>query len=234
MAKLDIKKQNTFAWNLAAANNIAEFGSKKAGSPEYSIDPDDIQSRTQYASGLDSSWSQNASPYFQDFNALFFLITRQLEYLQQTGIPEWITTNTYQIGSLVSDGTCNIFMSVTDENTGNALTTAANWMPYRTSAKAIISAFSTDYVVNNSEKSIHIHVFPNLSNRVCSVRLPTPTALNIGREIIVQYTSTPTPDWYHYVYAADGSTIDGAANSYIATPYQSKIYVSNGTNWSVI
>ena len=234
MAKLTIKKQKTFAWNLAAANNIAEFGSMAEGTPEYSLDPDDIQSRAEYPLGLAGSWQNNASPFMQDFNALFFLFTRQLEYLQQTGIPEWITTSTYQIGSLVNDGTGMIYKSVTNANVGNALTSAANWMPVISKTMKTIVNVSEDYVVNNADKYIFINVHSDVSTYVVSVRLPTPSALNYGREIIVKYINASASDYWSYVYTADASTIDGAAKIYISNINEPKTFISNGTNWSVI
>jgi hypothetical protein len=234
MAKLAIKKQNTFAGNLAAANNIAEFGSKAEGTPEYSLDPDDIQSRAEYPLGLAGSWQNNASPFLQDLNGLFFLITRQLEYLQQTGIAEWITTSTYQIGSLVNDGTGMIYKSVTDANTGNALTSAANWMPIISKTMVTVINVADDHVVNNSERYIFINVHSDLANQVASVRLPTPSALNCGREIMVKYINSSASDYWSYVYTADASTIDGAEKIYISDINAPKTFISNGTNWCVI
>jgi len=234
MAKLTVKKQKTFAWNLAAANNIAEFGSMAEGTPEYSLDPDDIQSRAEYALGLAGSWQNNASPFMQDFNALFLLFTRQIEYLMQTGIPEWITTSTYQIGSLVNDGTGMIYKSVTNANVGNALTSAANWMPIKSKTMKTIINVSEDYVVNNADKYIFINVHSDSASYVVSVKLPTPSALNCGREIMVKYIDTAPSDYWSYVYTSDASTIDGAAKIYISNINEPKTFISNGTNWSVI
>ena len=234
MAKLAIKKQNTFAGNLAAANNIAEFGSMAEGTPEYSLDPDDIQSRAEYPLGLAGSWQYNASPFMQDLNGLFLLMTRQIEYLMQTGIPEWITTDIYQIGSLVSDGTGLIYKSVTDANTGNALTSAANWMPIISNTMHTISAQSTDYEVNNSDRFIFIDEPSGAgAGTEPRVKLPAPSALNIGREVTVKQTET-IGAFYSYVYASDASTIDGDAHVLFFTQYSTKTFISDGTNWSVI
>ena len=234
MAKLTIKKQKTFAWNLAAANNIAEFGSKAEGTPEYSLDPDDIQSRAEYPLGLDGSWQNNASPFFQDFNALFFLFTRQIEYLMQTGIPEWITTATYQIGSLVNNGTGVIYKSVTNANVGNALTSAANWMPIIVQTVYTMTTESEDYTVLNSDRFIFINEHSGAgAGTEPRVKLPAPSALNIGRKITVKLI-TSVGAHQSYVYTADASTIDGDSHVLFSTIYTSKTFISNGTNWSVI
>ena len=235
MAKIARKHQKIFGGDITPTNNIAEFGSLAEGTPEYSDDPDDIQSRTAYGNGFGAAIIGNYAPCVQDFNALFFLITRQLAYCFQAGISEWLATTYYYIGSTVHDGVGNIYTSVTNDNVGNALTSAANWIPIVSNGVYQINSKSVDYVVTNSDYLILINANCDGigSGGEPRVRLPTPSALNAGREIIVKYIYSLPGDYYSYAYVANGSSIDGASRIYMPTPFDTRSFVSNGTNWFV-
>jgi hypothetical protein len=72
----------------------------------------------------------NQSPPLQDLNGLFYWLSSQLGYICQTGIPEWETNTVYYIGSIVSGvGNGIVYISLTDSNTGNAVTNTTYWMP---------------------------------------------------------------------------------------------------------
>jgi hypothetical protein len=126
MAKIVRSTQKTFAGNLVAANNIAKFGSLKDGSPAYSLLPSDIQT-TDYLNGWAAAVTANAAPALQDMNSLFYLLSLQLGYVLQTGVPEWDAGTTYYIGSLVQDGAGVIYASKTDANLNNLLTDTTKW-----------------------------------------------------------------------------------------------------------
>jgi len=80
-----------------ATNKFGVIGSDNAGSPQTTKDLDLIQSLTDYYDvGLFPLTNDKSEPpRIEDFNALFFLITSQLKYLFQNGIPEWIATENY-------------------------------------------------------------------------------------------------------------------------------------------
>lgn len=126
MAKITRKNHKIFGSSLAADKNISEFGSQAAGSPAYSLDPDDIQS-AEYSDGWAAAVVNDSAPFIQDMNSLFFLMTRQIAYKLQAGIPEYSSGSTYYTGNVVNDGTVGIYYSLTDNNTGNALTDATKW-----------------------------------------------------------------------------------------------------------
>jgi hypothetical protein len=126
MAKITRKTQKVFGGSLTATNNIAKFGSLKIGAAAYSLDPDDIQT-SEYDNGLAASLINNNAPTLQDLNSLFFLLSRQIAYQMQTGVPEYDAGTTYYIGSLVNDGNGVIYKSLTDANVGNALSDATKW-----------------------------------------------------------------------------------------------------------
>jgi hypothetical protein len=134
MAKITRKEQKVFGGNLTATNNIAQFGSLKAGSPAYSLDPDTIQSLSAYINGWAAAVVNNNAPALQDVNALDFLFSRQLAYLMQTGIAEWVATTTYYIGSMVNDGYGETYVSIVDDNLNNVLTDTTKWRRYITDA----------------------------------------------------------------------------------------------------
>jgi hypothetical protein len=141
MSKLDRKTQKIFADALPADDNIAIFGSLAdefaASPPEgegsgndvekemYSKDPDKIQSDA-YDKGWADAVVPDDSPALEDMNALFYLVTRQLAYVYQNGVPEWDAGTTYCIGSICSQSGV-LYISLADDNTNNAVSNAAKW-----------------------------------------------------------------------------------------------------------
>ena len=171
MARLTRKLQKIFGSSLAPTGNVAVFGSLAAGSPAYSADPDSIQSLSNFLQGLNGGVVGNNSPTIQDFNALILLITRQISYVLQQGIPEWITGDTYYVGGLVTDGAGNVYVSQADANTGHALSNTSYWLPLQTTMTGpnlcrawavfdgvnasggnsrIINSWNVDHVVKNA------------------------------------------------------------------------------------
>lgn len=126
MSKITRKTMKIFG-SSAGANQIAKFGSLNAGSPAFTTDPDTIQSLSNYLVGWYNAVVGGNSPAIEDMNALFYLYAYQLAYLFQEGIPEWDSATTYYIGSIAQDGSGNIYVSLQDNNTGNALSSATYW-----------------------------------------------------------------------------------------------------------
>ena len=131
MAKLDRILQKIFG-ATGGNSEFAEIGSLAAGDPEYTKDLDTIQSLSQFAGGLfDITDSCSEPPRIQDINALYLLITSQLKYLFQAGIPEWIITEDFYAGSFCQIAG-NMYRSLTgtinSPNTGNdPATDTINW-----------------------------------------------------------------------------------------------------------
>lgn len=123
--------QKVFGSSLVPAGNVAVFGSLQAGAPAYSNDAATIQSLAGFLSGLNGAVIGNQSPAKQDLNGLFLLITQQLAYILQTGIPAWISTETYYANGFCQvDG--EVYVSLTDSNTGNdPVTDTNNWQSLR-------------------------------------------------------------------------------------------------------
>jgi len=135
MARLAPSLQKIFGSSLTPSGNVCVFGSLAAGSLAYSSDPKTIQSLAQYLQGLTGGVVGNNSPAIQDLNAVFLEITYQIAYLLMIGPPEWNTDNTYYVGSIASDGAGNLFTSLTNANTGNALSDTSKWVPFANTLK---------------------------------------------------------------------------------------------------
>lgn len=227
MAKITRKFQRVFADDVAATNVIAQFGSAKAAAIEYSKDPDVIQELAAFGEGWSSATIQNAAA-LQDMNGLFFLITRQIAYLMQSGVAEWDADTVYYIGSLVSDSANPniIFVSLANDNTNNALTDATKWLCL---CSRKVTEIEGDYTALNSDWLI---VFTDSVDTGEKVTLPAPAAGLTGREIIVKLMGSSFVSQLG-ITVSGGSTIDGSATIYISQ-YGVKRLVCDGTNWHVV
>lgn len=125
MAKIARKQAKIFG-SSAGALEIGKFGSLAAGSIAYTTDPDTIQALTEYLEGWFSAIIGSNSPAIEDMNALCYLFAYQIAYILQAGIAEYNSTTTYYIGSMVNSAGV-IYMSLTDTNTGNAVTDSTKW-----------------------------------------------------------------------------------------------------------
>lgn len=130
MPAIPRKTQALFGGNVPASGNIAQFGSKQAGTPVYSNDPAVIQALAAFGNGWSSAIFNGQSPYLQDMNALFYLLTYQLSYLLQSGLPEYDADTTYYLNQF-----CRVagktYVSLQDSNLGNTPAPgSAYWKPY--------------------------------------------------------------------------------------------------------
>jgi hypothetical protein len=137
MAKLDAKLIKVFAGN-SGDNGTTVFGTAKDGNTQFSKDPDVLQNNN-YMQGWKAAKLLNSTPLLEDFNTVFYNITRELLYLAQTGgFREWIddtnsgTDALYNKGSVIGAIENNVpvlYYSLTDNNQGNNPTTdgGTNW-----------------------------------------------------------------------------------------------------------
>ena len=99
MALLSRVIQRIFG-ETGGVDEFGEIGSRAAGTPQTTKNLTDIQSRAQYLLGWFSttirqtlpSSEQADLPASEDINSLFFLLTSQLAYIFQNGIPEWLNS----------------------------------------------------------------------------------------------------------------------------------------------
>lgn len=122
------KNQKVFA-SAPGGSQLGKIGSLAAGTPQYTTDIEAMQELSNYLTGLYGIVVAGNSPAMQDFNSLFNLITYQLAYQFQQGIPEWQSATEYFTGSLVANAGV-IYVSRADNNTGNAITDEDWWSVY--------------------------------------------------------------------------------------------------------
>lgn len=121
MAKLARVTNLTFG-ATAPTDTIEQFGSAVASTPNYTTDPALIQALSAWGDGWTSAIvSGNKAPYVQDMNAVLYVLSYQLSYLFQEGIPEWDSGTTYYINSVVQDnvGGGQWFKSLQNANLNN-------------------------------------------------------------------------------------------------------------------
>jgi len=127
MAKIVRKVQKVFG-STAGLNQIAQFGSLANTTPNFTTDPTVIQALAQYLNGWFDAAIGSNSPAIEDMNALCYLYAYQLAYLMQEGVAEWDAITTYYLGSIAQDGNGVQYLSMSDANLNNALSTA-EWFP---------------------------------------------------------------------------------------------------------
>lgn len=156
MAKLTRYTQLVFG-SSAGLNQLAKFGSLAASSPvRYSgstVTPSNVQALSNYLTGWFGAVIGTNSPAIEDLNALCYLFAYQLTYLFQAGIPEYDSSTIYYKGSLVQSAGV-IYVSLTDSNTGNALTSTSNWAfkdgGVAASSTITVSIYAGGYLVDTS------------------------------------------------------------------------------------
>lgn len=107
-----------------------QFGSLAAFNPVPTKDASVIQALSAFSEGWQKAVVLESSPTWEDFNALFLLVTQQLAYVLQEGVPEWDADTVYYKGSVVKVGDdAKQFRSIVDDNVGNETTDDLFWSP---------------------------------------------------------------------------------------------------------
>lgn len=129
MAKIPRKQQKIFS---QTSSENGQFGSAQLGTKVLSDDLDVLQTLAAWLAGWsDATVSSEKLPPLEEMNTMGYVATSQLAYLFQEGLPEYLSTTEYFINSIVKkSGTYEIYGSIIDNNTGNALPVQvddANW-----------------------------------------------------------------------------------------------------------
>lgn len=234
MAKITIKNQKIFAGGVPASGVVAQFGSLAAAAPAYSNDPDIIQALPAWGEGLKSALIDGYNPTIQDINALLYVITRQIAYRLQSGIPEWNAETTYYIGSLVTDGAGTIYKSVIDDNINNNPYPfgESSWLNYKSITQREVGSaggtLNNDYIIDWTLAPVPAEIG---SNNVIS--LPPANAAMTGRMIIVKVSASTSASLLRVRVDSDSSTINGLAQVTIAQ-YHSRSFFCDGTDWTCL
>lgn len=102
------------------------IGSFADGNVVYTTDPTEMQSLGLFKKGLFGICVGENSPVIEDMNSLYYLLTYQLAYILQSGIPEYDPGEIYYIGSKVNVGGV-VYTSLTNDNTANPVTDETKW-----------------------------------------------------------------------------------------------------------
>lgn len=221
MAKLTRAIQKIFCGGVPPINAVAVFGSLKAGLPEFSDDPTDIQSLPAYEAGWAGATVANQAPALQDMNALQFLFSRQLKYLFQQGIPEWDAAETYYVGSVVQSGG-NIYIS-TDDNNLNQPFTSVSW---KALSGRIVKQVSENYTIQKNDL-----VVKATGAALFTISLPAATDDNIGEDYTIK--SNMDAGVMLNVTALGGTLIDGIATVQLSRMDSLRV-ISDGIQWMVV
>lgn len=147
MPALPRKTQQIFAGSAVPSGNLAVYASLAQGAPAYSDDPAVIQS-AQWLQGLTAALVGNHSIAQEDLNGILFVLTQQLAYLFQGGLPEYDANTTYWKNQLARlTGAQFLAASLTDNNTGHdPASDSNNWDTTALSAAVQVSTSSTQAV----------------------------------------------------------------------------------------
>lgn len=176
MAQLSRFFQKIFGSN-AQSQEIGRFGSLAANNVQYATTPAQVQELDRYLRGWFGAVVGNNSPAIQDVNALFFMITYQLAYIMQRGIPEWDDETTYYEGSICTASSGAVYRSLTDNNTNNTVSDDTNWEEIFTSPSGNpadsltqnqINAFLTGLSLNGAVLTV-----TNQAGGTSQITLPT-------------------------------------------------------------
>lgn len=126
MAKLTRVTNKLFASN-PGFEEVGEFGSLFNSSPTYTTDIATIMSQANWLAGWAQALVGGNAMALQDINGMSKVLSYQIGYMLQEGIAEWDSGTTYYIGSLVNDGTGNIFISQQNDNLNKNLLNNPSW-----------------------------------------------------------------------------------------------------------
>lgn len=213
MAKISRFYQRLFG-STATSGQVRQFGSLAASAPLTTTDPATIQALSQWLDGWAAATLGLANPTREDTNAVDYIFARQLGYILQAGVPEWETNTIYYIGSIVNAAGV-LYVSLTDANTGNAVTSATNWKLLNSGAWV---AKSADYTLTSLDGNVEFDA--TAAARVAT--LPAASAANK----LKKYTITKSDSSVNQV-----KITGGVVDYFCLAQYDSITVFSNGTVW---
>lgn len=118
-----------FSKNPTVATSV--YGSKSAGNPQYTEDYEQMQSLVNWEQGLGGATNNGETqPNLNDIQAVYKVLCKAIKNNQVSGLPLYLDTETYQIGSIVLNvekGIPYIYYSKVADNIGNPLNDINYW-----------------------------------------------------------------------------------------------------------
>ena len=141
-----------------------------------------------------------------------------------SSVPKWDTNQTYSQGDIVADasGYGQMYVSLTDSNQGNALTSVSNWRSFDGRFQTVTS--NTTVTINDR------FIRSNTTSGALTHTLPAVASTPPGKRISIKDVGDGT-----YSTTVDGNAsevIDGAA-TFVLTQYSSATFINNGTSWDI-
>lgn len=111
------------------ASNNGQFGSAQVGTKVTSADIAVIMALAAWPQGWASATVSGLNlPTLEEIQGVDFVVTSQLSYLLERGIPEYDAGTTYfQFAVVMKPATFDVYGSIADDNTGNALSDVTKW-----------------------------------------------------------------------------------------------------------
>jgi len=199
MSKLSRVNQKVFG-ATGGTGEFGKIGSDSAGTPVTTKDLETIQELSQYDQGLFGITANlSEPPRGQDLNALYLLLSSQIRYIFQNGIPEWHAVAEYYADVSFAQGSDgNIYRAKTGTDGSpnvnhNPVGDATNWsmdLPVGASLDARIIARSHvagDFVssaiyyatpsaafpglILDADKSVTVAAYPELHAKLAAERI---------------------------------------------------------------
>lgn len=220
----------------AGANQIEQFGSLANGTPVYQT-PDNggvavtaIQALSNYLTGWFGGVVGANLPAIQDINAICYLYAYQLAYLMQAGVAEWDAGTTYFIGSIAQDGSGNLYTSLTNNNTGNALSSTANWRNISSAQNCVsINHSNSPYTMTSADNG-KTFLFDSSTGNL-QMNLPAPSA-NFNFKVVDVAGSISFYANQLTFHRNAAELFEGLAADYLGTaPWGTWNIATLGTNW---
>lgn len=146
MAGIPRKTQKIFGGSLTPTGNLGVPGSTADGATTWSSDLATLQANARYLQGFAQVCVGQSSPVMEEFNSLLYILTTQIGYLLERGLPEYDPLTTYNLDDQCRVGSAE-YISLVDNNTGNAVTDTAKWIKkidyYTKNMKGIAKAWVT-------------------------------------------------------------------------------------------
>ena len=183
MAQLSRIIQRIFG-QTGTVGDFGQIGSQAAGTPITTKDLTTMQALPQYLDGLTAVAANQGGvvlPYLEDINSLLLLLTSQVAYVMQNGIPEWLNDVDQRYYADVSFVTRNgiVYQAILGDDSTNINAqrdpaTETSWWRI-----AVNPGVDTGFVVGDVSMRMGNAVAPSAAfPRFCMTNFTDPTALS--------------------------------------------------------